>query len=87
VGRKWDKGGVPLSIRKAGVIGGGTTGSGIVVAYLDTGASVVLVEASQEALERSVGTIRMIFAGRVKRGIMTMEEAMAVGEWWHQQPP
>lgn len=70
----------PHVVRSAGVVGGGTTGSGIVVALLDTGMHVTLVEANKEALERSVAVIRGIFGSRVRRHIMTMEQAIQCGK-------
>lgn len=55
-------------------------GSGIVVSFLDTGAIVTLVEANAEALERSTNVVRFIYGNRVKKGQMTMEDAVAIGK-------
>ena len=71
----------PINIRKVGVIGGGTTGSGIVVSFLDTGAKVTLVEANAEALDRSTNVVRFTYGNRVKKGQMSMEEALAIGNY------
>ncbi len=72
----------PMPIRRVGVIGGGTMGSGILVAFLDAGVErATLVEVSQAALDKSMGIVRAIYASRVRRGQMTAEQAAAVGAW------
>lgn len=62
-------------ITKAGVIGGGTMGAGIVIALLDAGVEVVLLERNQEALEAGLHRVHANYEGSVKRGRITQEVA------------
>lgn len=72
----------PMPIRQVGVVGGGTMGSGILVAFLDAGVErATMVEVNQAALDKSLGMVKAIYASRVRRGQMTAEQAAAVGEW------
>jgi len=61
----------PREIAKVGVIGGGTMGSGIATSCLLNGVPVRIVEVTQEALDRGVGTITKNLDGAVKRGKLT----------------
>ena len=63
----------PLS--KVGVIGAGTMGGGITMALINAGVPVVLLESTQEALDRGLATIRGNYQGALKRGKLT-EEAL-----------
>ncbi|MEC7761342.1 MAG: 3-hydroxyacyl-CoA dehydrogenase NAD-binding domain-containing protein [Pseudomonadota bacterium] len=70
----------PREIKKIGVIGGGTMGSGIATAALTSGFAVRIIEISQEGLDKGVGFITKNFDGAVKRGKMTeakRDEALA----------
>jgi 3-hydroxyacyl-CoA dehydrogenase len=58
-------------IGSIGVIGAGTMGSGIAMNGLSAGIPVVLLETSQEALDRGVATIRRNYQASVDRGRMT----------------
>ncbi len=60
-------------IRAAGVVGGGTMGSGIAVALLNADLPVTLVERDEGALEVSVARVLDMLDGAVKRGRMTSE--------------
>jgi 3-hydroxyacyl-CoA dehydrogenase len=62
-------------IRRAGVVGAGTMGSGIAMAYANAGIPVALAEASPEALERGLATIRKAYASSVQKGRLTPAEA------------
>lgn len=55
-------------IAHAGVIGGGTMGSGIATACLLAGLKVTLVEVAQDGLDRGIATITGNLDGAVKRG-------------------
>ncbi|MDR9484922.1 MAG: 3-hydroxyacyl-CoA dehydrogenase NAD-binding domain-containing protein, partial [Sediminimonas sp.] len=55
-------------IDKAGIIGGGTMGSGIATSCLLAGLPVRLIEVAQEGLDRGVATITGNIDGAVKRG-------------------
>src|SRR5260370_26004704 len=48
----------PREIRRAAVIGAGTMGGGITVTYANAGLPEIVKEASQEALDRGMATIR-----------------------------
>ncbi|WP_372893275.1 3-hydroxyacyl-CoA dehydrogenase NAD-binding domain-containing protein [Rhodosalinus sp.] len=58
----------PRELKRIGVIGGGTMGSGIATACLLAGYDVTLVEASTEALERGLATVTKNLDGAVTRG-------------------
>jgi 3-hydroxyacyl-CoA dehydrogenase len=55
-------------IRTAAVIGAGTMGSGIALAFADAGVAVILIDSADAALQRGLGTIRDSYAASVKRG-------------------
>jgi 3-hydroxyacyl-CoA dehydrogenase len=55
-------------IRQAAIIGAGTMGGGIAMNYANAGIPVILKEATQEALDRGLATIRRNYANSVKRG-------------------
>ena len=68
-------------IEAVGVVGAGTMGTGITMAFLNADLPVVLVETKQEALDRGVANIRKTYEGAVKRGKMdeaTGERRMAL---------
>ncbi|MEP1741374.1 MAG: 3-hydroxyacyl-CoA dehydrogenase NAD-binding domain-containing protein [Kangiellaceae bacterium] len=67
----------PLEVIQVGIIGGGTMGSGIATAFLDSGFEVILIEQTAEALDAGVARIEKNFASNVKRGRMTSEAAEA----------
>ncbi|MFS8036682.1 3-hydroxyacyl-CoA dehydrogenase NAD-binding domain-containing protein [Xanthobacter sp. AM11] len=62
-------------VRKVGIVGVGTMGGGIAMAFADAGVPVTLVETSQEALDRGAGLIAKNYAASVKRGKLTDAEA------------
>ena len=61
-------------IATIGVIGAGTMGTGIAMNGLSAGIPVVLLEMSQEALDRGVATIRRNYEASVERGKLTREK-------------
>jgi 3-hydroxyacyl-CoA dehydrogenase len=65
----------PLEVKQVGIIGGGTMGSGIATAFLDSGFEVILIEQNAEALKAGVARIEKNFASNVKRGRLTAEVA------------
>ncbi len=67
----------PLEVKQVGIIGGGTMGSGIATAFLDSGFEVILIEQNAEALDAGVARIEKNFASNVKRGRLTEEAAEA----------
>ncbi|RVT51297.1 3-hydroxyacyl-CoA dehydrogenase [Rubrivivax albus] len=57
-------------IRKVGIIGAGLMGSGIAVCFLGANMPVVLLDQSNEALEKGRREVGKAFASLVKRGIL-----------------
>lgn len=70
----------PLEIRSAGVVGGGTMGTGIAIAFANAGIPVTVVEPSAEQVAKARQTIFGMFMHQVKRGRLTQEEAWARGQ-------
>jgi 3-hydroxyacyl-CoA dehydrogenase len=64
-----------LPIQRAAVVGAGTMGGGIAMAYANAGIPVLLKEVSQEALDRGLATIRKNYAASVQRGRLTQQQA------------
>ncbi|MCZ8186259.1 MAG: 3-hydroxyacyl-CoA dehydrogenase NAD-binding domain-containing protein [Beijerinckiaceae bacterium] len=58
----------PREIRHVGVIGAGTMGSGIAVAFLDAGYRVTLMEASEAALQAGLDRVNGLYLRSVKSG-------------------
>ncbi len=58
-------------VKHAGVVGGGTMGSGIAISLADAGIDVVLVETSNEAVRAAEGRIRGVYDRHVKSGRMS----------------
>jgi 3-hydroxyacyl-CoA dehydrogenase len=63
------------SVRRVGIVGAGTMGSGIAMACANAGLEVLLQDASQEGLDRSRSTIAKNYARSVSRGRFTQEVA------------
>lgn len=61
-------------ISKIGVLGAGTMGGGIAMCCINAGYDTVLVEASAEALERGMATIRKNYDATVSKGKLSAEE-------------
>jgi 3-hydroxyacyl-CoA dehydrogenase len=64
----------PLPIRRAAVVGGGTMGGGITMAYANAGIPVLLKEVDQPALDRALATIRRNYAGSVQKGRLSQQQ-------------
>lgn len=67
-------------IRRAAVVGAGTMGGGITMAYANAGIPVILKEVTQEALDRGLAIISKNYAASVKKGKLTqsqMDERLA----------
>ncbi len=70
-----------FEIKKAAIVGAGTMGGGIAMNYANAGIPVIVKEATQEALDRGMATIRKNYENSVKKGRFTreaMEERMAL---------
>ena len=61
----------PRTIGSVGIIGSGTMGGGIAMAFANVDVPVVLLDVDQAALERGIGVIRKNYEASVKRGRMT----------------
>ena len=60
-----------IPIQQAAVVGAGTMGGGITMAYANAGIPVLLKEVTQEALDRGLATIRKNYAATVSKGRLT----------------
>ena len=65
----------PRAVKKVAVVGAGTMGSGIAMAFSNAGFEVTLVDAAEQGLERGKALIRAAYAGDAKRGRITPEQA------------
>jgi 3-hydroxyacyl-CoA dehydrogenase len=62
-----------FTIQRAAVIGAGTMGGGIAMAFANAGIPVLMKETSQEALDRGMATIRGNYAASVMKGRFPQE--------------
>jgi len=65
-------------IRTVCFIGAGTMGAGIAVCFLGVGIRTVLMDQSEQALEKGRATIRDIFSAGVKKGRLTPDQAKGI---------
>jgi 3-hydroxyacyl-CoA dehydrogenase len=68
-------------IGKAAVVGAGTMGGGIAMSFANAGIPVMLLDATQEALDRGIGRIRDNYAATVSKGRLAqsdMDKRMAL---------
>lgn len=75
--RKVANTGVPRTLNKVGIVGGGAMGGGIAIALLNAGLDVTLVEQSQAALDRGLSQLSHDYEGSVARGKLSREEMKA----------
>jgi 3-hydroxyacyl-CoA dehydrogenase len=66
----------PATVQTTAVIGGGTMGQGIAAALRDAGFPVTLIERDEASLTRAKAGLESIFAGGVKRGKLTEQQAI-----------
>lgn len=72
--------GLAREVRAVAVIGAGTMGGGIAMSFAGAGVPVVLIDTTQDALDRGMDRIRANYATSVKRGSLSqarMDEQMA----------
>jgi 3-hydroxyacyl-CoA dehydrogenase len=67
----------PREVKAVGILGAGTMGTGIALAFLNAGVPVTVVESSHEALEKGAARIRDTIESNVKRGRISAEEGQA----------
>lgn len=65
----------PRDVGKVAVIGAGTMGSGIAMAFANAGFAVTLVDAKEEGLARGRSIIESAYRGDAKRGRISAEQA------------
>ncbi|NUM56579.1 MAG: enoyl-CoA hydratase/isomerase family protein [Candidatus Hydrogenedentes bacterium] len=63
-----------LPIRTAAVIGAGTMGGGIAMNFANAGIPVVLIDSTQELVDKGLGVIEKNYAGTVSKGKLTQEK-------------
>ncbi|MGE0767190.1 MAG: 3-hydroxyacyl-CoA dehydrogenase NAD-binding domain-containing protein [Hyphomicrobiaceae bacterium] len=68
----------PRPVETIGVLGAGTMGVGISLAFLQAGFPVTVVEMKREALDRGLARIKETVASNVKRGRLSEEKADAL---------
>ena len=61
-------------LKRAAIIGAGTMGGGIAMSFANAGIPVTLVDASQEALDRGLATIRKNYSATVSKGRLKQED-------------
>jgi 3-hydroxyacyl-CoA dehydrogenase len=64
----------PLDIASAGILGCGTMGGGIAMAYANAGIPVKMLEVDQETLDRGLEGIRGNYRASVRKGRLTQEK-------------
>ncbi len=64
-------------VKRVGVVGAGTMGTGIAINFLNARIPVVLLEVGREALDRGVARIAETYEGQVKKGRLKPEDATA----------
>ena len=62
-------------VKTVGILGAGTMGTGIGLAFLNAGFPVTIVETTQEALDKGVARVRDTLEANVKRGRATEAQA------------
>jgi 3-hydroxyacyl-CoA dehydrogenase len=67
----------PRPIDRIGIIGAGTMGGGIAMAFANAGLPVTMVDAKQEALDRARATIRKNYERSVSRGSLAADQMEA----------
>jgi 3-hydroxyacyl-CoA dehydrogenase len=64
-----------MKVQKAAVVGAGTMGAGIACVLSQAGIQVVLKDVKQEFVERGLSNIKRMYDSRVKREVLTQQEA------------
>ncbi|MBV8636579.1 MAG: enoyl-CoA hydratase/isomerase family protein, partial [Candidatus Eremiobacteraeota bacterium] len=63
----------PLDVKKAGVIGAGTMGTGIAITFAQAGIPVTVIDSNEDAVEKAKQTVFGMFMYQVQKGRMTQE--------------
>jgi 3-hydroxyacyl-CoA dehydrogenase len=64
-----------LPVRRVGVVGAGTMGSGIAIAFAQAGLPVTVVDSNDEAVDKARQTVMGMFMYQVQKKRLTQEEA------------
>ena len=67
----------PRDVKAIGIVGAGTMGTGIGLAFLNAGLPVTIVEMTQPSLDRGIARIKETIAGSVARGRISADEGQA----------
>jgi 3-hydroxyacyl-CoA dehydrogenase len=62
------------AVNSVGIVGAGTMGGGIAMAFVNAGIPVTLFDVSQEALDRGLATIRRNYGRSISRGSLTVDQ-------------
>lgn len=63
----------PYPVKSVGIVGAGTMGGGIAMAFANAGIPVRITDASAQALQRGMAVIRKNYEASIKRGRLTPE--------------
>ncbi len=63
------------ALERVGVVGAGTMGSGIAIAFAQSGFPVTVVDTNEEAIDKARQTVMGMFMYQVAKGKLTQEEA------------
>ncbi|MBR9885484.1 MAG: 3-hydroxyacyl-CoA dehydrogenase, partial [Oceanospirillales bacterium] len=75
--RGLEKSGSPRAINRVGIIGAGTMGGGIAMAFANSGIPVTLLELNQEGLDRGMALVAKNYGITVRKGKLSQQEADA----------
>ena len=64
----------PRQVNSIGVVGGGTMGGGISMAFSNAGIPVTMLEVSEQAVKTAMDLMRANYQGAIKRGKLSAEE-------------
>ncbi len=70
----------PAEVKKAGVIGAGTMGTGIAITFAQAGIPVVVIDSNDAAVEKAKQTVFGMFMYQVQKGRLTQEQAWKLGQ-------
>ncbi len=59
------------AVKKAAIVGAGTMGGGIAMCFANAGIPVTVLEVTQEALDKGIGTVRKNWEASAKKGKLT----------------
>ena len=72
------KDGTPIDLKKIGIIGGGTMGTGISMAAMNAGFDVIMIEQNNEAIQKAKAKINSTYDRSVKLNRITTEQKLKI---------